>query len=799
MNRYSIKNLLLLAVLATSVSLFAQSKVVGFSMKGRSGELNSGGTIFESSPDGSNFKVLKNFVFDQIGNLKYDLAKGPDNFLYGVSNMLDGNLPCIFFFKIEPLSGTLTLLHKFEGFTEALCSPIWGQDGFFYFCGVSTDNEQRKVLRVSTNGQVTQVLANIPAPYSSYQQSAECFQLYNISAGSFVMVLPDNRLARYSAGSSILQIIKQFEEGIDGRVQCIEVAPNGIIYGTLEQFSPFKHRIFQIKSDGIGFGLVETEPIGFDFYSVTDFMVWDDSLMYSINYFGLWQCRILKINLNSKKVDIIFTESAYDTDYGSQKLLKTSEGNLLFATSEGIWKIAPDGTSLDKIVPFNAGWPASKILEMSDHRLYLTLFTYADSKLISTKLDGTDLVTNYSFNPLPSGGAMPAQLIKCSDGKYYGTVRKGGQNGKGYVFTMNPDGSGFNPILNFSNFDIDFDYAVFFEGSDGRLYFGAKREYIADSWGNLKDAYELHSINKNGSGLYTLIESYGAATSCVEGLNGKLNWIEDFYLSRMNKDNTGKEIKWKHFYSGADEYNRIGRLSQLPNGDIFGGVDYYFDDFCSTYGYNDWLSFFLHPYDDITIVTHDMKSMGYVPSSDGKVQRYDYILESVAFYPTETDYSVCTPSLLEGSQLVAEQLAADNLLWGQRAYNDGRFDIIAVNTVSKDCSFTIPWREEMGHHGQFAFETNLDNPSTPTNEIAIATDLKVNPNPTSNSINVAIVNQAGHIRWKLIDFTGKTVSTCTSDTPTFEVIMSALPSGIFQLVGVEENTGRRFSQKVVKQ
>ncbi|MBC7775975.1 MAG: hypothetical protein H7246_11120, partial [Phycisphaerae bacterium] len=364
------KNFLLLALFASSVSLFAQNKMVGFSPSGRSGEPNSGGTIFESNPDGSNFTVLKNFVFDQVGNLKHDLAKGPDNFLYGVSNIWDGNLPCIFFFKIEPSSSTLTLLHKFEGFTEALCAPVWGQDGFFYFCGASTDNEKRKVMRVSANGQDAQVLANIPLPYSSYQQSAECFQLYNNSPGSFVMVLPGNRLARYSAGSSSLQTIKQFQEGIEGRLQCIEVALNGKVYGTLEKFLPpttFQHNLFQINADGIGYALVETDPIGFDFGSVKDFMVWNDSLMYSINYFGLWQCRILKINLNSKKVDIVFTESAYDTDYGSQKLLKTSEGNIIFPTSEGIWKIAPDGTTLSKITPFNypQGWPASQILEMS--------------------------------------------------------------------------------------------------------------------------------------------------------------------------------------------------------------------------------------------------------------------------------------------------------------------------------------------------------------------------------------------------------------------------------------------------
>ncbi|MBC7777005.1 MAG: T9SS type A sorting domain-containing protein [Phycisphaerae bacterium] len=435
---------------------------------------------------------------------------------------------------------------------------------------------------------------------------------------------------------------------------------------------------------------------------------------------------------------------------------------------------------------------------MSDRRLYLTLLSYIDPKLISTKLDGTDLVTNYTFNPLPPDGAMPTCLIKCSDGNYYGTVRKGGQNGKGYIFTMHPNGGGFNAILNFGNLDVDFDYAVFFEGSDGRLYFGAKR-YVADNWGNQRAVYELYSIHKNGNDLTTVFTSYGAATTCIESSNGKLNWIDEFYLSRMNKDNTGKEIKWKHFYSGADEYNEIGRLSKLPNGDLFGGVDYYFDDLCSTYSYDNWLSFFLHPNDDITIVTHDMKSSGYVPSSNGKVQRFDSVLEPAAFYPTETGYSVCTPSLLGNSQLVAQQFGTNNLLWGQRAYNDGRFDIIAVNTVSKDCSFTIPWKEEIGYHGRFAFEINNGSPSTPTNEVTMEGFLKVSPNPTYYSISVERSNLEGRIHWQLLDLTGKVVSAGTSIAPTFEVSLSALPAGIYQLVGVEENAGRNFAQKVVKQ
>lgn len=789
------KNLLVLVFVIIAAPLFAQKKVVGIAGAGRTGLPNSGGSIFVSNPDGSDFKTLKNFVFDPIGEINQDLALGPDGFLYGVSDVMDAGIPCIFFLKIDPDSGVPSILFKFEGFTKALCGPVWGQDGFFYFSGMAT-NEAEKIIRADLTGQNVKVLATVPSPYSSYQQSFDCFKLKNIAAGVLVMVLPGNRLARVDANS--IKVIKQLDESIDGRLECFEAAPNGKLYGTLNKFTPpitFERKLFEINADGSGFGLLNTDPLDFNLGYMADILVADDSSLIMTSFFEYPSSKILKLNLNSKKAQVLY-QMPSEADYSWAELVKTSDGNITFTCNKAIWNAKPDGSQLHKIAQLNYSLQ-HKVIETPGGRLYALNHDYTAQRLLSTALDGSNAVLHYEYNPLPEDGASPANLIKSADGNYYGEARIGGQHKKGYIFSMQPDGSAFSPVLNFTDLDVDFDDASFFEGSDGRLYFGA-RKLIPDNNGGLTAAYGLFSIDKNGNNLITLCNSYGAATSCIEGMNGKLHWIEGFSLNRMNKDKSGQETGWKKFAVGADLYNQIGRLCLLPNGDIFGGVDYYYDDFCSNTSYSNALSLFLFSNDDFTFKPENMPSKGFIAGKGNEVLSFDYLISSSDFTRTDNGFQICPPSMTGLSFLRAAQLDSDNFLWGQRIYANERFDIVAVNTDNKDCTYTIPWNEQMGYRGKVAFVTG--SASTPIHEInTVTNELNVSPNPATDVVMVERASDTGNCRWALIDIRGITLATGSSNDPAFEVPLQGYPAGVYQLTGMEEKSGARFSQKIVKQ
>jgi len=63
---------------------------------------------------------------------------------------------------------------------------------------------------------------------------------------------------------------------------------------------------------------------------------------------------------------------------------------------------------------------------------------------------------NVNGNPINADGVYPeAPLIEGSDGRLYGTARAGGANGTGVIFSISPDGSGFSVLHEFGEVTSD--------------------------------------------------------------------------------------------------------------------------------------------------------------------------------------------------------------------------------------------------------------------------------------------------------------------------------------------------------
>jgi uncharacterized repeat protein (TIGR03803 family) len=91
--------------------------------------------------------------------------------------------------------------------------------------------------------------------------------------------------------------------------------------------------------------------------------------------------------------------------------------------------------------------------------------------VFALNIDGTSFTTLYGFTWGDDGGDPQAGLIQGTDGRLYGMAEYGGPNENGSVFAVNPDGTGFTTLYDFTNgADGSDPQTNLSRGTDGRLY-----------------------------------------------------------------------------------------------------------------------------------------------------------------------------------------------------------------------------------------------------------------------------------------------------------------------------------------
>ena len=213
--------------------------------------------------------------------------------------------------------------------------------------------------------------------------------------------------------------------------------------------------------------------------------------------------------------------------YGTTKFGRGSE----VAGAGSIFKIAPNGTGFAIIFRFapitstnaelspintNGAYPEAELIEGHDGMLYgaaRTGGTNGTGTLFRIARDGTGFQVLHTFAANTSaansgltvtvdGAAPTGQLVQDADGVLYGTASSGGNNGRGTVFRINADGTGFQVLHHFSA-------AAFTEGvaknDDGTLPFGG----LVD--GNDGFLYGMASqAGRNGFGVIFAIKPDGS-------------------------------------------------------------------------------------------------------------------------------------------------------------------------------------------------------------------------------------------------------------------------------------------------
>jgi uncharacterized repeat protein (TIGR03803 family) len=199
-----------------------------------------------------------------------------------------------------------------------------------------------------------------------------------------------------------------------------------------------------------------------------------------------------------------------------------------------IFKVQKSGaeyTILRTFGPENAGQPPRELFEATDGLLYGTTFNGGDhgaGVVYRLAKDGSAFEVIKHFGSITNDGANPrAGVMQASDGRLYGTTANGGLSGNGTVFALWPNGLDYQVLVSFAG------------GSDGRTPYGTLCEsrhgvlYGTTYTGGIGGRGTIYRVNKDGTG-YTRLVSFSSVTSNPGFPDCTLIQGQDGFLYGMN-------------------------------------------------------------------------------------------------------------------------------------------------------------------------------------------------------------------------------------------------------------------------
>ncbi len=195
------------------------------------------------------------------------------------------------------------------------------------------------------------------------------------------------------------------------------------------------------------------------------------------------------------------------------------------------------------------------------------------------EITGSNYAVLHRFVTATEGSMPLGGVIEGSDGFLFGTTSLGGSGGAGTIFKLGKDGTGFTVLRHFaSTGDCRNPQSELLEGSDGALYGTANQ-----GGGNGRGG--VFKINKDGSG-YTIINGFlfgGTAFprqpvgGLIEGLDGLLYGATEFGGSsnngavfRMDKDGTSPAIVTSLGLVQGGAANCVSTLLRGSDGLLYG-------------------------------------------------------------------------------------------------------------------------------------------------------------------------------------------------------------------------------------
>lgn len=219
--------------------------------------------------------------------------------------------------------------------------------------------------------------------------------------------------------------------------------------------------------------------------------------------------------------------------YPESALVEGSDGLLYGVTRNGgpngtgvVYKISPDGTGFQVLHAFSAitsaenssflenadgASPLGGVIEGADGYFYgVTYEGGANGRgtIYRLRFDGTGFQTLHVFSATTTvegiavnvDGTFPAAgLTDGGDGTFYGTTSSGGPNGLGTLFAISPDGATFTVLHDFAAAGGSRPGGALLLGDDGRLY-GTTTAGGTDSAGAVRNFGTIFVIARDGTG-----------------------------------------------------------------------------------------------------------------------------------------------------------------------------------------------------------------------------------------------------------------------------------------------------------
>jgi uncharacterized repeat protein (TIGR03803 family) len=284
-------------------------------------------------------------------------------------------------------------------------------------------------------------------------------------------------------------------------------------------------------------------------------------------------CLMINVNGKAQLTTISsFTGTNGETPTGSLYF----DGTFLYGmTSYGgtnnlgnVFKIKPDGTAFDTLLNFNTSngaSPTGSVISDGSFLYGMTIGGGSNGKgvIFKIKSDGTNYTKLLDFIGTTNGGSPQGSLIY--DGLFlYGMTIGGGSNGKGVIFKIKPDGTGYVKLLDFSGTA---------NGSSpyGDLLYDGTYLYGMTELGGLNNFGIIFKIKPDGTGYTDLLDFNGtngftpqgsliSDGSYLYGMTTNGGSLGEGILFKIKPDGTGYSIVWNNFTGNPNGSHPYGAL-----------------------------------------------------------------------------------------------------------------------------------------------------------------------------------------------------------------------------------------------
>jgi uncharacterized repeat protein (TIGR03803 family) len=578
------------------------------------GGVSNLGTLYRVSQDGSGYQVLKSFTGTNSDGAKpvdMGLLQASDGALYGTTPR-GGSADQGIVFRLQLDGSGFTILKHFSGTNGDGARPrsglIEGADGLLYGTTViGGTNNQGTVFRLGTDGNAYEIIRTFTGASDGAWPSAALVQSPN---GTLYGTTYSGGFANQGTVFSIApdgtgyQVLTRFTASSGGNPEsALVIDTNGMLYGTTSK--QHHSSVYGLNTDGTGFrvlkGFVSTNASAAIISGAV--LQASDGALYAPAQFGegeLVDGFIFRLNPDGSGYASIrnFYFTGGDGINPQASMIEGTNGALYGTTKSGgaynqgvVFRINRDGSDYTLVRSFtgtngDGGEPYAGVIQANDGMLYgVTSEDYESFGVLFGKgtvfriaPDGSGYQVLHKFTG-GAGGANPlGGLLQANDGVLYGTTFYVGSHNSGTVFKMNLDGSGFSVLMSFGSVSADGAYpqATLIQGNDGALYGSTQSGGIGGSSGI------VFKFDTTGS-VYQILKKFSGADGAspwaplLQGKDGALYGTTLIggdagagTVFKLNTDGTGfKMLRSFTGVNGDGKYPQ-GALIQMDNGVLYG-------------------------------------------------------------------------------------------------------------------------------------------------------------------------------------------------------------------------------------